>query len=52
MLRAARVTAALDQSGTVEYDSRIVATGAAQSYFGHPEFAEFGCELFRVSHEL
>jgi NADH dehydrogenase len=33
-------TSALDQSGTVEYDSLIVATGAAQSYFGHPEFAE------------
>jgi NADH dehydrogenase len=33
-------TTALDQSGTVEYDSLIVATGAAQSYFGHPEFAE------------
>jgi NADH dehydrogenase len=33
-------TSALDQSGTVEYDSLILATGAAQSYFGHPEFAE------------
>ena len=33
-------TSALGQSGTVEYDSLIVATGAAQSYFGHPEFAE------------
>jgi NADH dehydrogenase len=33
-------TSALDQSGSVEYDSLILATGAAQSYFGHPEFAE------------
>ena len=33
-------TSALGQGGTVEYDSLIVATGAAQSYFGHPEFAE------------
>ena len=33
-------TSALGQSGAVEYDSLIVATGAAQSYFGHPEFAE------------
>jgi len=33
-------TSALDQTSTVEYDSLILATGAAQSYFGHPEFAE------------
>jgi NADH dehydrogenase len=33
-------TSALDQSGTVEYDSLIVATGSTQSYFGRPEFAE------------
>jgi NADH dehydrogenase len=33
-------TSAPGQSGKVEYDSLIVATGAAQSYFGHPEFAE------------
>jgi NADH dehydrogenase len=26
---------------TVEYDSLIVAAGAAQSYFGHDEFAEY-----------
>jgi NADH:quinone reductase (non-electrogenic) len=33
-------TSVLDQGGRVEYDSLILATGAAQSYFGHPEFAE------------
>ena len=33
-------SSALNQNGTVEYDSLILATGAAQSYFGHPEFAE------------
>ena len=33
-------TSLVGQSGTVEFDSLIVATGAAQSYFGHPEFAE------------
>jgi len=30
----------MDQSVTVQYDSLVVATGATQSYFGHPEFAE------------
>ena len=29
----------LDRRSEVEYDSLIVATGASQSYFGHPEFA-------------
>ena len=33
-------TSVLDQRGTVEYDSLILATGATQSYFGHQEFAE------------
>ena len=30
-----------DTVRTYEYDSLIVATGAAQSYFGHDEFARF-----------
>jgi NADH dehydrogenase len=34
-------TSMVDESNTVEYDSLIVATGATQSYFGHPEFAEY-----------
>ncbi|MDB5927772.1 MAG: FAD-dependent pyridine nucleotide-disulfide oxidoreductase [Betaproteobacteria bacterium] len=29
----------LDQRSEIAYDSLIVATGASQSYFGHPEFA-------------
>ncbi len=29
----------LDQHSEISYDSLIVATGASQSYFGHPEFA-------------
>jgi NADH dehydrogenase len=29
----------LDRRSEIEYDSLIVATGASQSYFGHPEFA-------------
>ena len=29
----------LDQRAEITYDSLIVATGASQSYFGHPEFA-------------
>jgi NADH dehydrogenase len=29
----------LDQHSEIPYDSLIVATGASQSYFGHPEFA-------------
>ena len=29
----------LDQRAEIAYDSLIVATGASQSYFGHPEFA-------------
>jgi NADH dehydrogenase len=30
----------VERSGTVEYDSLIVAAGARSSYFGHDEFAE------------
>ena len=29
----------LDRRSEIDYDSLIVATGASQSYFGHPEFA-------------
>ena len=29
----------LDRRSELDYDSLIVATGASQSYFGHPEFA-------------
>jgi NADH:ubiquinone reductase (H+-translocating) len=29
----------LDRRGEITYDTLIVATGASQSYFGHPEFA-------------
>ena len=31
----------LDRRSQIEFDSLIVATGAAQSYFGHDEFAVF-----------
>ncbi len=31
--------AMLDRRSEISYDSLIVATGASQSYFGHPEFA-------------
>jgi NADH dehydrogenase len=31
----------LSAETTYDYDSLIVAAGAGQSYFGHPEFAEF-----------
>ena len=30
----------LDRCSEISYDSLIVATGASQSYFGHPEFAD------------
>jgi NADH:quinone reductase (non-electrogenic) len=41
-LTARTVTASAPQTTfTVPYDSLIVAAGAAQSYFGHDEFAEF-----------
>ena len=33
------VVETLDQRSEITYDSLIVATGASQSYFGHPEFA-------------
>ncbi|HEV3009296.1 MAG TPA: FAD-dependent oxidoreductase, partial [Burkholderiales bacterium] len=29
----------LDRASEIPYDSLIVATGASQSYFGHPEFS-------------
>src|SRR6185503_12524503 len=45
-------TSALGQSGAVEYDSLIVATGAAQSYFGHPEFAEHAPGMKTIDHAL
>jgi NADH dehydrogenase len=33
------VVETLDRKSEIAYDSLIVATGASQSYFGHPEFA-------------
>ena len=33
------VVETLDRRSELVYDSLIVATGASQSYFGHPEFA-------------
>jgi NADH:ubiquinone reductase (H+-translocating) len=33
------VVETLDRRSEIAYDSLIVATGASQSYFGHPEFA-------------
>jgi NADH dehydrogenase len=40
-LQAQRLTVTtLDRASEVDYDSLIVATGASQSYFGRPEFAD------------
>jgi NADH dehydrogenase len=36
----------------LEYDSLIVATGATQSYFGHPEFAQFAPGLKSIDDAL
>jgi NADH dehydrogenase len=41
-LKAQRLTVdTLGQHTEVSYDSLILATGASQSYFGHPEFARY-----------
>jgi NADH dehydrogenase len=43
---------ALDRRMAVPYDSRIVAAGASQSYFGHPEFAMDAPGMKTIDHAL
>jgi hypothetical protein len=38
--------------GEIPYDSLIVATGASQSYFGHPEFAHDAPGMKTIDHAL
>ena len=41
-LKSRRLTVdTVGQHSEIEYDSLILATGAGQSYFGHPEFARY-----------
>jgi len=42
----------LGHRSEVPYDSLIVAAGAAQSYFGHPEFAENAPGMKTIDHAL
>ena len=43
---------ALDRRTAVPYDSLIVAAGASQSYFGHPEFAVDAPGMKTIDHAL
>jgi NADH dehydrogenase len=43
---------ALDRRTAVAYDSLIVAAGASQSYFGHPEFAADAPGMKTIDHAL
>jgi NADH dehydrogenase len=43
---------ALDRRTVVPYDSLIVAAGASQSYFGHPEFAVEAPGMKTIDHAL
>jgi NADH:ubiquinone reductase (H+-translocating) len=36
----------------IQYDSLIVAAGAKQSYFGHPEFAQYAPGMKTIDHAL
>jgi NADH dehydrogenase len=40
------------QSKQISYDSLIVAAGASQSYFGHPEFARYAPGVKTIDHAL
>jgi NADH:ubiquinone reductase (H+-translocating) len=53
-LEARTVTASRPDSGvrTYDYDSLIVGAGAAQSYFGHDEFARFASGMKTVDDAL
>jgi NADH dehydrogenase len=42
----------LGEHGEVPYDSLILATGADQSYFGHPEFARHAPGMKTIDHAL
>jgi NADH dehydrogenase len=42
----------LDRRTAVPYDSPIVAAGASQSYFGHPEFALDAPGMKTIDHAL
>jgi NADH dehydrogenase len=45
-------TETLGRRSELPYDSLIVAAGAAQSYFGHPEFAEEAPGMKTIDHAL
>ncbi len=52
-LKTRRVTVdTLGQRNQITYDSLIVASGATQSYFGHPEFAHHAPGMKTVDHAL
>ncbi|HUO75143.1 MAG TPA: NAD(P)/FAD-dependent oxidoreductase [Solirubrobacteraceae bacterium] len=52
-LRARRLTVTtVGLHSAVEYDSLILATGADQSYFGHPEFARHAPGMKTIDHAL
>jgi NADH dehydrogenase len=52
-LDARRVTVnTTGQRNQIAYDSLIVATGASQSYFGHPEFAHDAPGMKTIDHAL
>ena len=52
-LDARRVTVdTIGQRNQIAYDSLIVATGASQSYFGHPEFAHDAPGMKTIDHAL
>ena len=42
----------IGQRSQIAYDSLIVATGASQSYFGHPEFARDAPGMKTIDHAL
>ena len=43
---------AFERRAEIPYDSLIVATGASQSYFGHPEFAVDAPGMKTIDHAL
>jgi NADH dehydrogenase len=52
-LDASRVTVdTIGRRSQIAYDSLIVATGASQSYFGHPEFAHDAPRMKTIDHAL
>ena len=52
-LDARRVTVdTIGRRSEIAYDSLIVATGASQSYFGHPEFAHDAPGMKTIDHAL